>query len=154
MLKRFWDKVTKSSNPDACWGWTAFIDPDGYGKLKVREYSNWRHMAASRLSWLIHIGSIPKGKNVCHTCDNPQCTNPKHLWLGTARQNQLDKVKKQRQAIGSNCGAAKLNETEVREIKIRIQNGETDSSICLDYRVSPGAIWWIRKGVRWAHVNV
>ena len=51
---------------------------------------------ASRVSWIIHFGDIPRGMHVCHKCDNPECTNPEHLFLGTAKDNALDKESKMR----------------------------------------------------------
>lgn len=45
---------------------------------------------------MIHHGDIPDGMVVRHKCDNPSCTNPDHLELGTRRQNVMDKIKRGR----------------------------------------------------------
>jgi hypothetical protein len=58
-------------------------------------------MLAHRASWQIHYGPIPTGAIVCHSCDNPKCVNPIHLWIGTQRDNLLDAIKKGRK-VGSN----------------------------------------------------
>lgn len=86
---RFWAKVRKS---DGCWSWLATTDNDGYGKIKVSSKDGLAH----RFSWQLHFGPIPKGMRVLHTCDNPPCTNPKHLFLGTNQDNTRDAIAKGR----------------------------------------------------------
>lgn len=40
----------------------------------------------------IHETTIPSGKkiHVCHACHNAACSNPNHLYWGTASENRLD----------------------------------------------------------------
>lgn len=86
---RFWSKVQQS---DGCWAWRATTDDDGYAQLSV----NGRSVKAHRFSWELHFGPIPTGMRVLHTCDNPPCTNPKHLFLGTSLDNTQDALRKGR----------------------------------------------------------
>ena len=88
---RFWAKVVKT---DGCWKWTGSKHPFGYGMIRAGGMRN--KMTASRASWLIHFGPIPDGMYICHHCDNPECTNPKHLFLGTPQDNCVDKEEKGR----------------------------------------------------------
>jgi hypothetical protein len=39
--------------------------------------------------------TIPSGHkiHVCHACNNEKCSNPKHLYWGTAQENRLDQGK-------------------------------------------------------------
>lgn len=72
-----------------CWEWIGYKNKDGYGRIGGR-------ILTHVLSWNHHYGDIPKGLMVCHSCDNPPCVNPKHLWLGTCKQNQMDSFMKGR----------------------------------------------------------
>lgn len=98
----FWSNIRIVSN--GCWLWTGHKDDGGYGVFFVKG----QHVGAHRIAWFLLYGEIPVGKCVCHDCptgDNPLCCNPAHLWLGTNRQNQLDKVAKSRQARGATHGS-------------------------------------------------
>lgn len=86
---RFWEKVDKTTNPDGCWVWTGAVTAPGqHGRIWVA--SEGRKVIASRVSWEMHFGPIPAGHEVCHTCDNPPCVYPGHLFLGTHRVNMQD----------------------------------------------------------------
>ena len=78
--KRFWKKVIKS---DGCWKWKGGKHVWGYGAF----WYQGRMVSASRISYMIHYGEIPSGMEILHKCDNPECTNPDHLVLGTHRGN-------------------------------------------------------------------
>lgn len=90
LLKRFMNKVEKT---DSCWIWKAArVMGQGYGMIKV----GTKTYRAHRLSYELFKGEIPSGMYICHTCDNPPCVNPDHLFLGTASDNNRDKMEKGR----------------------------------------------------------
>lgn len=95
LIERFWAKVNKT---ETCWVWTASTRPGGYGQFMV-----WQGqlVAAHRLSWEMVHGPVPVGLCVLHKCDNPPCVRPEHLFLGTAKDNIHDMIKKGRRKIGS-----------------------------------------------------
>lgn len=76
-----------------CWNWTGTKDKDGYGSLG---FGN-KVVRAHRLSHEAFIGPVPTDLLVCHTCDNPSCVNPSHLFVGTVQDNNEDKRQKGRQ---------------------------------------------------------
>jgi len=52
------------------------------------------------------------GDFVCHTCDEPSCVNPAHLYIGTPASNMEDKVRRGRQYRPPK----KLSDEQVAEI--------------------------------------
>lgn len=89
--QRFWAKVQKLSD-DQCWPWLG-SNRRGYGQI----WSDGSNRPAPQVSWEIANGApFPTGKMACHTCDNPPCVNPAHIWPGTMSDNILDCVAKGR----------------------------------------------------------
>lgn len=91
LIDRFWEKVDKKSDNE-CWNWIGAKNKDGYGIFNL----NGKNTSAHRALWIILNSEIELGLQVCHSCDNPSCVNPNHLWLGTDQQNKDDMVKKGR----------------------------------------------------------
>lgn len=76
-----------------CWNWKGRPSHRGYASIRV----NGRHVPVHRYSWELFNKTKPdEDLMVCHTCDNPLCVNPHHLFLGTAQDNMDDKRSKQR----------------------------------------------------------
>lgn len=86
ITERFWTKVVKHLK--GCWEWKGATHEFGYGRIDNQQ--------AHRVSWRIHFGDIPNGLGVLHQCDNPPCTRPDHLFLGTPLDNSKDAVAKGR----------------------------------------------------------
>lgn len=93
----FWDRVIPNED---CWDWTGNLTVAGRPRFK----SNGKTYAGHRVSYEIHKRIIPRNLCVCHTCDNPKCCNPDHLWLGTHAENQHDCFLKGRRAKGLKNG--------------------------------------------------
>lgn len=148
LAERFWAKVIKHDG-DKCWEWTGATNEKGYGIIgKGRRGEG--NMKASRVSYLLHHGELPSDRAVCHTCDNPPCTNPNHLYLGTLLENNDDKKAKGRQARGAVVGSAKLTAEQVAEIRRRYQPRIVSQyALAREFGVSRSAIGFIVNGQRW-----
>jgi len=115
-LIRFWEKVNKTQT---CWLWTACKDSWGYGEFRYKG----KNIKASRFSYQLHYGKIPKNKFVLHTCDNPSCVNPGHLWLGTQSDNMKDMAIKKRQLYkGEDNKNSKLTKVDIEKIRNLYKN--------------------------------
>jgi len=88
---RFWKKVGKTKT---CWLWLAGTNPHGYGMFRVEPYVSM--YLSHRYSYELAHGKIPDGLNVLHSCDNPPCVNPDHLFLGDQFDNMADMYAKNR----------------------------------------------------------
>lgn len=151
--EKFWEKVKKQSG---CFIWLAAKNRKGYGM-----YGSKKEKFAHRISFLFLNGEIPKGMLVCHTCDNPSCVNPKHLFLGTAKDNALDMVNKARSAFqkgnlvdnsGENHGMAKLKDKFVGKIKKLYESGKTQAFIAKQFNIDQAQISRIINKKSWIHV--
>lgn len=149
IMNRFFDKVVMPKDATRCWGWKAYKDNDGYGRLNVRGIP----VRVSRLSWEISRGEIPHGKVVCHRCDNPECTNPLHLYLGSHKDNMRDRNRRGRTRSGEEHGNAILSEREVLEIISLARFGVTQRAIADRYGVESSRVSKIVAGKSWRHLS-
>lgn len=147
VINRFWSKVDKTGH---CWEWTSSKHNKGYGQLSV----NGSTKTAHRMSWMIHNNSdIPSDMCVCHSCDNPSCVNPDHLFLGSHADNVNDKVSKNRHAVGEKHGMSKLTDEDIRCIRIaRSVDRLSCEKIALRYNVAYSVIERICRKQIWTHV--
>jgi hypothetical protein len=144
---RFWSKVEKS-DPDSCWRWRAGVGSRGYGIFHIgREGSE----AAHRVAYALSTGPVPTGAFVCHSCDNPLCCNPGHLWLGSPKDNAADMAAKGRAAspAGELNPAHKLTRKQVVEIRKRHWSGESQRSIARAFGVHQTNISQICRLMTW-----
>ena len=114
--ERFWGKVDRSGGPDACWPWMAGKNADGYGQFWYSGTTVGAHVFA-----FADTEGLVEGEIVCHSCDNPPCCNPAHLFAGTHGDNARDRDTKQRRTVlrGSTNPQAKLTEAAVLEARAR-----------------------------------
>lgn len=135
---------------EGCCEWDGLLDKDGYGRVTYRKKCTRAH----RLSYEIHVGSIPAGMQVCHRCDNPACVRPDHLFLGSNLDNVHDRDQKNRVSHGSRHPSAKLSEAQVLEIRELYAAGHhSQEAIARRYGVSQRMVSMIILGQKWARVS-
>jgi uncharacterized protein YerC len=146
--EKFWAQVEKT---DACWNWTSGKDRNGYGSFRGKAGGRV-YQRAHRFAYALIHGDIPSGMCVCHSCDNPPCVNPEHLFLGTDGDNMNDKISKgrHRAAFGEDAGKAILTESQVRAILI---DPRPHTAIAADYGVKGATISSIKCRVSWSHIT-
>lgn len=146
---RWWDRVDKRG-AEECWPWKKTLSNSGYGKTKIRG----KHTGAHRVAYELSNGPIPKGLQVCHHCDNKLCCNPKHLFLGTPKDNAQDKVNKGRQArkIGELHHMHILKEPDVKLIRELVVKGAPQTVLANLFGVCPATINSLVARRSWPHV--
>jgi len=149
LIKRYENAVIKKKG---CWGWKQKCSSNGYGKIQLFHGKN---IGAHRASWIIHNGEFNKKLWVLHKCDNPPCTNPDHLFLGTPKDNSQDCSRKNRKnlTIGSARSHTKLNEIKVKKIKDLLKNKVSWSNIAKMFSVSTSCIQGVAQNKVWKHVS-
>jgi len=136
-LVRFFQRFKKGQN-DECWPWTGCRDARGYGKISIgTKGKNRKLWLAHRVAYIIHFGSLPEDREVCHKCDNPPCVNPNHFFLGTHQDNFDDAANKNRLRFGSSHHNTKLIASDVIEIQKRYTSGGvTQAELASEYGIS------------------
>ena len=162
--ERFWSRVDKSPGlgpKGTCWLWRGGMR----SKDPKRQYGTIRYggkvWQAHRVSFLLTYGSVHRW--VLHTCDNPSCVRPSHLYEGDAFNNAQDRWNRGRgnsslwaaghpHARGSRHGQARLTEPKVRNIRAALAMGVPALRLAQIHGVSDVAIGCIKRGVTWNHL--
>lgn len=175
--KNFWGMVKKKQN--GCWIWIGPRRTDGYGYMR----RNGTNQSSHRISYEFHFGEIPIGLLVCHHCDTPLCVNPKHLFLGTNKDNMQDASKKGRMASGDRhharlfperlargrshfskthpelvargerCSSSKLTVIDVKHMRLLRGRGFTLKSLSIQFGVSIPCVYQVTNCKTWRHVK-
>lgn len=137
-----WSKVDKKGE-DECWNWLGYKNEDGYGRVQINDWQYYAHRVIYNLVFPnvidIRAPKLTDEKGfLLHTCDNPACCNPKHLWVGTHKDNMADKVRKNRQKkfptdTGPRC---KLTMNQAREARQLRKEGVSTRELAVRFGIS------------------
>jgi hypothetical protein len=161
----FWRKIAIPNDSEECWTWVAGKNGRGYGIFGIGKTT-----LAHRIMWRVTYGGIGAGICVCHSCDNPACVNPDHLWLGTNLDNTVDKVSKGRAKApsgrrhythrkphlirrGTQRRGAKLDDDKVRRIRGMMGPDENPRAAAELFGVSTTLIRHVFQRRIWTHVT-
>ncbi len=146
----FWSKVIAGKNNCIIW-----IGPKQKGYGAVRNPISKRQEGSHRVAFWLHTGIDPAGLDVCHTCDNPPCVNPNHLFLGTEKDNMADCAKKGRTVRGERHSASKLTPELVLEIRSLYKfrsKGFGYTSLAIKFGISQRSVRSILHRKSWKHI--
>lgn len=138
-----------------CLEWTAMRSDKGYGLFHIglRAEGTRRIIRAHRLAWELEYAFTDVDELcVLHSCDNPPCCEPDHLFLGTRVDNNRDMTDKGRR--GGTRGEANMH-AKVTEADVRAIRGSDESNRTLSNRfhVEMKQIQRIRNLHAWKHVS-
>ena len=135
-----------------CWQWQKGKDKDGYALITYKG----KTVRVTRLIKSLYDGEFPKEMFCCHTCDNPSCINPDHIFIGSAKENSRDREKKHRgrtqNQLGEKNHAAILTENVVLEIRKLHQEGMKECDIVRKFKLNQGTVSKILLRKRWKHI--
>lgn len=149
-ISRFLSKV-RIGGRNECWPWTAGTYHFGHGQFKV----NGKSYKSSRIAYFLTTGIDPGSLNVLHSCDNPPCCNPRHLFPGTLDANNKDRAAKGRSVVGycdrrgTKNGRSKLTPRRVRAIR---RSRKPNVELAVIHKISDQMVSRIKSRQAWKHV--
>jgi len=148
-IERFLRKI-EIKDLTQCWNYKEY-KLRGYGQFNLKTKIKVR---APRFVYCIYYGSFDETLQVCHTCDNPTCCNPFHLWLGTSKENSDDKYRKQRNRSAKGIeNNSKLTNENIIEILYLLNLGIVQYDIAKKFNVNQSVISRIKNNKVWIHIR-
>ncbi len=144
--------ITKNN----CWEWQGKRHKtQGYPYITVARDKKRYSQLLTRVILKAKLGrDIIPNKMALHTCDNPPCCNPEHLYEGTLENNTKDKIVRNRTAKGERNGGSKLTDREVGQIKVLLEIGQlSQDKIAEMYNITQSQISLIKLKIHWKHID-
>jgi hypothetical protein len=142
-IKQILSKRSSLDTSTGCINWWGYRTQNNYGQITL----GGKLWIVPRLSYTVYKGIIPDNLHVLHTCDNPQCINPEHLFLGTPKDNAIDKSIKGRARGGRSASQQKamFSSTIIEEIKNKRRLGIRAEDLALQYKCHVCTIFRLLK---------
>lgn len=144
-----------TSDPDTCHVWPGgltgpgYRTGNGYGCVTVGSGPDRKSFRVHRVVLEAKLGRpILDGLNSLHTCDNPPCCNPRHLYEGTQKQNMQDSVRRGRHGAlrGEANPGCKLTAQQAQAI---IDDPRSARVVAREFGISGSRVSDIRGGGSW-----
>lgn len=137
-------------DPDDCWGWLGRTGKQGYARISFGGTEHGAHRCALELK----LGrKLRDDEQTRHMCNNPPCTNPRHLEPGSAMDNVHDMIRAGRARIGQDGTSCKLTDEDVRDIRERASLGKVNyEALGRLHGVTGAAIKKVILGKTWRHL--
>ena len=149
MFKHKWKALLSLPSTDECLAYSGHIMKNGYGQV----WYEGRIWTAHRLSYFLNVGMVDDSLDVCHSCDNRPCINPKHLFQGTRKDNMEDCRNKGRNFIPRGELGSRVILTEKQVLAIRVLYPNISSrELAAKYGVSTRTILSVARGDTWKHI--
>lgn len=148
-------KGINSGNPDSCWLWQGALNKHGYGIIGGVVNGKRTSILVHRLILEEKIKrAIKEGYGSLHTCNNPPCCNPRHLYEGTSLDNAKDMVDAGHSFKGEKHRSAKLTDNDVRQIRALLAQGKYGiiKQLANQFGIGTTAILSIKQNKTWRHV--
>ena len=146
--ERFWSMVEVAESL-RCWPWRGAKDKNGYGQFRT----DGKTIRSPRVAFFLRNGIWPD--QACHSCDNPACCNPGHIFSGTRSDNMRDMVSKGRNKTdrGEAHGRAVLTDAKVIAMRAEYKIGNISlSSLGKKYGCSFGTAQRVINRTNWKHL--
>lgn len=133
-----------------CWLWLGYSDSRQRPAIQIMG----DRALCSHVALFIGKGRVVNtGEVACHSCDNPACVNPSHLFVGTQLDNMRDAKNKKRNAFGERQGFAKLTDEIVMQLRARKSAGEPTRKMANELGVDWTTVNNAIRGKFWSHLQ-
>lgn len=149
--ERFYSKCRP--HPSGCLIHDGWIDKDGYPMVSLKLTGKHYGRRSSHVALALVGVEVPAGAQVNHHCDNRQCVNTEHLFIGSQGDNVRDMVAKGRHAFGEQHTISKLTDDAVMDIRENCRQRGEPKMFAKKYNVSISAIYAVRCAQNWSHMN-
>jgi hypothetical protein len=132
-----------------CIEWQRYRDADGYGKWRI----NGEKRNVARLVCALIYGEPLSAQQALHSCDNPPCINPDHLRWGSHRDNNDDKILRQR-LVGEKHPLARYTDAQILDLKTKIANGADPVASYKALSMTRFQFHNIKSNKSWSHIKL